>query len=83
MKKIALLQPEVPHYRDDFFSLLAWQVGMYSWMAVAIFILFKDESLEKTSWTFWFMRQIAMLLGFMVSYPVNAWLIKSGIKKGM
>lgn len=54
---------------------------MYSWMAVATFILFKDESLEKTSWTFWFMMQIAMLLGFMVSYPVNAWLIKSGIKK--
>ena len=56
---------------------------MYSWMAVATFILFKDESLEKTSWTFWFMMQIAMLLGFMVSYPVNAWLIKSGIKQGM
>ena len=70
-------------FKADFFSLLAWQVGMYSWMAVAIFILFKDESLEKTSWTFWFMMQIAMLLGFMVSYPVNAWLIKSGIKKGM
>lgn len=29
------------------------------------------------------MMQIAMLWGFMVSYPVNAWLIKSGIKKGM
>ena len=83
MEAISFREAVSRAFKADFFSLLAWQVGMYSWMAVATFILFKDESLEKTSWTFWFMMQIAMLWGFMVSYPVNAWLIKSGIKKGM
>jgi hypothetical protein len=83
MEAISFREAVSRAFKADLFSLLAWQVGMYSWMAVATFILFKDESLEKTSWTFWFMMQIAMLLGFMVSYPVNAWLIKSGIKKGM
>jgi hypothetical protein len=29
------------------------------------------------------MMQIAMIFGFITSYPVNWWLIKSGIKERM
>jgi hypothetical protein len=32
---------------------------------------------------FWFMMQIAMIFGFMTSYPVNWWLLKSGLKERM
>ena len=32
---------------------------------------------------FWFTMQIAMLAGFITSYPVNWWLIKVGIKERM
>jgi hypothetical protein len=32
---------------------------------------------------FWFMMQIAMMFGFATAYPVNWWLIKSGIKEKM
>jgi Domain of unknown function (DUF4396) len=32
---------------------------------------------------FWFMMQIAMCLGFPTSYPVNWWLISSGVKERM
>lgn len=32
---------------------------------------------------FWFMMQIAMLCGFVTSYPVNWWLIRAGIKERM
>jgi hypothetical protein len=32
---------------------------------------------------FWFMMQIAMLAGFAVSYPVNWWLIRAGLKEVM
>jgi len=32
---------------------------------------------------FWFMMQIVMLCGFGTSYPVNWWLLRSGIKEKM
>lgn len=70
-------------FKADFFSLASWQVGMYGWMAVAYFVLFKDGTLLKDSWTFWFMMQLAMLFGFVCAYPMNALLIKKGIKRGM
>lgn len=68
--------------KADSLSLAAWQVGMYGWMAIATFLIFGHE-LDKGSPVFWFMMQIAMLLGFAASYPVNAWLVRSGIKEKM
>lgn len=68
--------------KADTLSLTAWQVGMYGWMAIATFLIFNHE-IEKTSPVFWFMMQIAMLCGFLTSYPVNWWLISSGIKEPM
>ena len=32
---------------------------------------------------FWFVMQLAMLCGFATAYPVNWWLIRSGIKEAM
>ncbi len=68
--------------KADTASLTAWQVGMYGWMAIVTFAIFGEE-LSKTSPTFWFMMQIAMLAGFLTSYPVNIWLIRQGIKEAM
>ena len=68
--------------KADSASLTAWQVGMYGWMAVSVFLIFRHE-LEKTDPVFWFMMQIAMLAGFLTSYPVNWWLISKGIKEKM
>lgn len=56
--------------KADTLSLTAWQVGMYGWMAVSVFLIFGHE-IPKTSPVFWFMMQIAMLVGFATSYPVN------------
>ncbi|WP_373155385.1 DUF4396 domain-containing protein [Bacteroides cellulosilyticus] len=70
-------------FKADFFSLLSWQIGMYGWMAIVYFLIFKDIPLPKNTWTFWFMMQIAMLVGFVCAYPMNALLIKLGVKKGM
>jgi hypothetical protein len=68
--------------KADFLSLTAWQIGMYGWMAIATFAIFHHE-LPKTGRLFWFEMQIAMLCGFLTSYPVNWWLLKSGIKEKM
>lgn len=70
-------------FKADFFSLLSWQIGMYGWMAIVYFILFVNEPLPKDTWIFWFMMQLAMLVGFFCAYPMNALLIKLGVKKGM
>ena len=69
-------------FKADVLSLTAWQVGMYGWMAVAVFVIFRDE-IPKTDPVFWFMMQIAMLAGFLTSYPVNWWLRRAEIKEKM
>jgi hypothetical protein len=66
----------------DTLSLTSWQLGMYGWMAVVIFLIFGHE-IPKTNPVFWFMMQIAMIAGFLTSYPVNCWLIRKGIKETM
>ncbi len=68
--------------KADTLSLTAWQVGMYGWMALVVFAIFGHE-IPKTSPVFWFMMQIAMLLRFCTSYPVNWWLIRKGLKEAM
>ncbi|MEG0136688.1 MAG: DUF4396 domain-containing protein [Cetobacterium sp.] len=65
----------------DFLSLTSWQVGMYGWMALVIFVWF--GRLSPFSPEFWFMMQIAMACGFITAYPINWWLVKTGIKMGM
>lgn len=69
--------------KADILSLTAWQAGMYGWMAVSIFALNDGTMMPRTSFGFWFMMQIAMACGFLLSLPVNVWLIRAGIKKGM
>jgi hypothetical protein len=68
--------------KADSLSLTAWQVGMYGWMAATVFLIFGHE-LPKTDPVFWFMMQIAMLIGFLTSYPVNWILLRAGIKEKM
>lgn len=69
--------------KADFLSLTAWQVGMCAWMSLAAFVLFAGGGPSRDSAQFWFMMQIAMAVGFFCSYPVNAALIKYGVKSAM
>jgi len=86
MRKLGMGQGIWQAVKADALSLTAWQVGMYGFMAIASFWLFRDVlgvRLEADSPEFWFMMQIAMLCGFATSYPVNWWLIKTGVKERM
>ena len=72
--------------KADALSLTAWQIGMYGFMAFASLYYFRHlfgVKLEVDSVEFWFMMQIAMLCGFLTSYPVNWWPLRSGIKEMM
>ena len=66
-------------FKVDFFSLTSWQVGMYSWMAIAKFVMYNN--LCKNSFTFWFMIEIAMMFVFFISVRVNNLLIKQGLQQ--
>ncbi len=83
MQKISVAKGLVKAFKADFFSLTSWQIGMYGWMCIVYFAIFRVFPLDTTPWVFWFMMQIAMLFGFFCAYPMNALLIKLGVKKGM
>jgi hypothetical protein len=86
MRGLGLRDGIVAALKADTLSLTAWQVGMYGFMALAQFLYFKPllgKLLEVNTVEFWFTMQIAMLAGFVTSYPVNWWLIRAGIKEEM
>ncbi len=86
MRKLSLSQGLIAALKADTLSITAWQIGMYGFMAIAYFYLFRQllgAELKVNSAEFWFMMQIAMLFGFMTSYPANWYLLKTGVKERM
>ena len=72
--------------KADALSLLSWQVGMYGFMAFAQLYLLQHvlgHRADVDTPEFWFMMQIAMMVGFVTAYPVNWWLVRSGFKEKM
>jgi hypothetical protein len=86
MRGLSFTDGLVAAIKADTLSLTAWQIGMYGFMAFAYFFLFGHVlgiKLTTDTVEFWFMMQIAMLFGFATSYPVNWWLIRTGVKERM
>jgi hypothetical protein len=86
MRGLSFRQGIIAAVKADTLSLTAWQVGMYGVMALAQFLYFRPllgKMLEVNTPEFWFTMQLAMIAGFLISYPVNWWLIKVGIKERM
>jgi hypothetical protein len=68
--------------KADTLALVAFEVGMFGWMAIAQYVLLPSHP-RPDSAVFWFMMQIGMIFGFLTTYPANWLLIRSGIKSGM
>lgn len=68
--------------KADTVSLISFEIGMFGWMALVHFVFFAQAP-EPNSPVFWFMMQIAMLIGFGTSYPANWVLVKKGVKHAM
>ncbi|MGJ4912921.1 DUF4396 domain-containing protein [Bradyrhizobium sp. HKCCYLRH2060] len=86
MRGLSLGQGLIAAVKADTISITSWQVGMYGFMAFANFYLFRHvlgTRLEVDCPEFWFMMQIAMLFGFVTSYPANWWLLSRGLKEKM
>ncbi|KHE66707.1 DUF4396 domain-containing protein, partial [Halobacillus sp. BBL2006] len=68
--------------KADSISLIAFEIGMFGWMAIVHYVLFTEPPKPHEA-TYWFMMQIAMILGFATSYPANWLLVRKGIKEEM
>jgi putative flippase GtrA len=69
--------------KSDTLAIIAFEIGLFAWMALMYFVFFPHPHLKPTEATYWFMTQIGMVLGFLTSYPMNRWLIKVGWKPVM
>jgi hypothetical protein len=72
--------------KADAASIAAWQVGMIGTMAVIQLVWLPSwlgGFASPATPQFWVLMQIAMVVGYAVSYPVNWWLVRSGVKSPM
>jgi hypothetical protein len=69
--------------RADTLSLIAFEIGLFGWMALVFFVLFTDPHLKPDHAAYWLMMQIGMALGLATTYPVNIWLVRRGVKHAM
>lgn len=86
MRGLSVGEGIIAAIKADTLSLTAWQIGMYGFMAFAYFYLFRKligVPLRTNMAEFWFMMQLAMICGFLTAYPVNWWLIRTGLKEKM
>jgi hypothetical protein len=68
--------------KADTLSLVAFEVGMFGWMAIAYVALVPWHPRPNGA-VFWFMMQIGMICGFLTTYPANWVLVRWGVKEGM
>jgi hypothetical protein len=83
MRNLSPGQALIAALKADTLSILAFEVGLFGWMALTYFVLFPQPHLEPTQALYWFMMQIGMVIGFLTSYPMNRLLVQWGTKEAM
>lgn len=65
-------------FKTETFPLLIYQSGIFIFMALALkYVL--NQQINPLRVPFWFMLQLAMMIGFIFSWPANHFLIKRGL----
>jgi hypothetical protein len=80
--QVGQLAPLGDAIKSDTLSILGFEVGLFGWMAIAHYVIWKPP-LPIDSSSQWFTMQIGMVIGFVTSWPVNQWLLRRGIKEPM
>ena len=80
--QVGRLAPLRDAIKSDTLSVLSFEVGLFGWMAVAEYAIWKSPPPIDSS-SHWFLMQIGMMMGFVTSWPVNRWLLRHGIKEPM
>ena len=80
MRGLGLREGVAAAIKADTLSLIAYEIGMFGFMG---FRAWAWPELQMTDWSYWLMMQVAMVLGFATTYPVNWLLIAAGVKEKM
>jgi len=83
MRHLSPAQGLIAALKADTLSIVAFEVGLFGWMAFTYFVLFPDPHLKPSGPVFWLMMQIGMIIGYFTSYPMNRLLMKWGLKEAM
>lgn len=84
MRGLSVGKGIVAAVRADTISIVCFEIGMFAWMAVSRYLLFPEpRRIHPDMAVFWFMMQIAMIVGCVTAYPANLWLIRKGWKEKM
>jgi hypothetical protein len=84
MRGLGLKDGLIAAAKADFISLTAFEVGLFGWMAIMMFVLFPaPHHLMTNSAAYWLLMQAGMIIGYCTSWPANVWLVKRGIKVPM
>lgn len=83
MRRIPPHEALIDAVKADTLSLIAFEVGMFAWMALTYFLMLPAHRPDASNIAFWFNMQIGMILGFLTTYPANWLLVRWGVKSGM
>ena len=81
MRGLGLRAGVIAAIKADTVSIIAFEAGMFAWMALSHLVLF--PRLEPDHLVYWFMMQVAMMVGFLTTMPANALLVRAGLKEAM
>jgi Domain of unknown function (DUF4396) len=81
MRGLGLKDGIIAAIKADTASIVAFEIGLFGWMALTKLVLFPQQGID--SWNHWFQMQIGMIIGFFTSYPANWWLLSAGLKEKM
>ncbi|MFZ0592165.1 MAG: DUF4396 domain-containing protein [Bryobacteraceae bacterium] len=82
MRNLAVREGIREAVKADTISLVAFEIGMFIWMALTNKVFFTKPPHPNTA-VYWFMMQVAMIVGFATTYPANWFLIRRGVKTEM
>lgn len=82
MRHLGVWDGLVAALKADTASLIAFEVGMFAFMALNRLVLFTTPPEPNTA-AYWFLMPLAMAVGFATSYPANWWLVEAGVKEAM
>ncbi len=82
MQGLGRLQGVWQAIKADTLSIVAFQAGLFAAMGLYHLVLWQPP-LRLPSPEYWMMMQLSMIVGYFTAWPVNAWLIRKGIKETM
>jgi hypothetical protein len=83
MRRLSVRDGLIAALKSDTLSVIAFEIGLFGWMALMFFVFFTHPHLKPDHAAYWFLMQVGMMLGFLTSFPANRRLITRGIKEGM